>query len=104
MGNGPSTTTQQSTGKRAIDVTGLSEEAVREVEKQEVAKHVNAMLRDLGLLHQSPNGEPVPLRVNPGGERNQNGVFIVGQGKGSVSTRYPEVSLMPALPKKPRGE
>jgi hypothetical protein len=73
-------------------------------EKQEVAKQVNAMLRDWGFQLQSPHGDPVPLVVNPGGERNREGLFIVGRGEGSVTTRYPEVVLMPAPPKTPRGE
>jgi hypothetical protein len=72
--------------------------------KREIAKQVNAMLRDWGLQLQSPNGEPVPLVVNPGGERDREGVFIVGRGAGSVTTRYPEVVFIPASPKRPRGE
>jgi hypothetical protein len=73
-------------------------------EKQEVAKQVNAMLRDLGLQLRSPTGEPVPLVTNPGGERNREGLFIVGRGEGSTTTKYPHITLMPAPPKKPRGE
>jgi hypothetical protein len=73
-------------------------------EKQEVAKQVNAMLRDLGLQLQSPDGEPVPLVVGTGGVRDREGTFVVGRGEGSTSSRYPKATLMPAPPKKPRGE
>jgi hypothetical protein len=73
-------------------------------EKQEVTKQVNAMLRDFGLQLRSPTSEPVPLVTNPGGERNREGLFIVGRGEGSTTTKYPHITLMPAPPKKPRGE
>jgi hypothetical protein len=73
-------------------------------EKQEVAKQVNAMLRDFGIQLRSPTGEPVPLVVGTGGVQSREGVFVVGRGEGSNSARYPEADLMPAPPKKPRGE